>query len=132
MKIIPTTLDGLVIVAPSVFEDERGYFMEMHRQNGYRAAGVDLPLDDLQQPPANLLRIGQLTGRQLLSHPADDVPRQPVGHLVLHEPEVHLEEDLRQMGLIGPAFDERLDGLDTTLDRIEELLEDWQSREEGY
>jgi hypothetical protein len=36
-----------------------------------------------------------------------------------------------EMGLLGPAFEERMDGLDAALDRIEELLEDWQSRVDG-
>jgi predicted nucleotidyltransferase len=36
------------------------------------------------------------------------------------------------MGLVGPAFEERMAGLDAYLDRVEELLEDWQSRVEGY
>jgi dTDP-4-dehydrorhamnose 3,5-epimerase len=41
MKRIPTALEGLVILEPVVFEDERGYFLEIHRQNGYCAAGLN-------------------------------------------------------------------------------------------
>jgi hypothetical protein len=37
-----------------------------------------------------------------------------------------------EMGLIGPAFDERLEGLDAFLDRVEELLEGWQTQGEDY
>ena len=41
MEIIPTGLEGLVIIEPQVFEDERGYLLEMHRQNDCRATGSD-------------------------------------------------------------------------------------------
>lgn len=36
------------------------------------------------------------------------------------------------MGLIGAGFEERLDGLDAYLDRVEELLEGWDTEGEEY
>lgn len=41
MKIITTSLDGLLIVEPRVFEDERGYFLETHNLRGFQTAGID-------------------------------------------------------------------------------------------
>jgi len=38
MKIIPTSLDDLKIIEPSVFKDPRGFFMETYRQNDYQDA----------------------------------------------------------------------------------------------
>jgi len=33
MEIIKTAIEGLVIIQPKVFEDERGYFMEAYKEN---------------------------------------------------------------------------------------------------
>ena len=33
MEIIKTSLEGLVIIQPKVYEDERGYFMESYKEN---------------------------------------------------------------------------------------------------
>jgi len=41
MKIIPTSLKGLLIVEPKVFQDSRGYFMETYHQERYRESGID-------------------------------------------------------------------------------------------
>lgn len=40
MKLITTSIEGLLILEPDVFEDERGYFLETHHQNRFQAAGV--------------------------------------------------------------------------------------------
>jgi len=32
MNLIKRTIDGLVLLKPTVFEDERGYFMESYNQ----------------------------------------------------------------------------------------------------
>ena len=41
MNIIPTSLRGLLIVEPKVFQDSRGYFMETYHQDRYREYGID-------------------------------------------------------------------------------------------
>jgi len=41
MNIISTSLEGLLIIEPKVFEDERGYFLETHHQNRFQIAGVN-------------------------------------------------------------------------------------------
>jgi len=40
MKTIATSLEGLLIFEPRVFEDERGYFLETYQRRRYRDAGV--------------------------------------------------------------------------------------------
>lgn len=40
MKVIPTQLDGVVIVEPSVFGDRRGYFMETFQDSRYKEVGI--------------------------------------------------------------------------------------------
>lgn len=41
MKIIETTFRGLLIIEPSVYKDERGYFFESFQKIRYRDAGID-------------------------------------------------------------------------------------------
>lgn len=42
MEIIKTPLEGLLIIKPSVFEDERGYFFESYNHEKFLAHGLDL------------------------------------------------------------------------------------------
>jgi len=39
--VIKTELDGLLIIKPKVFNDDRGYFFESYNENTYRNAGID-------------------------------------------------------------------------------------------
>jgi dTDP-4-dehydrorhamnose 3,5-epimerase len=41
MNILPTSLKGLRIIEPNVFEDERGYFLETHHHERFQSAGLD-------------------------------------------------------------------------------------------
>lgn len=41
MKVIDTTLPGVVIIEPTVFRDERGFFLETWHLRRYTEAGVD-------------------------------------------------------------------------------------------
>jgi dTDP-4-dehydrorhamnose 3,5-epimerase len=41
MKIRETSLEGLWVIEPKVFGDERGYFMETYQRERYRKAGID-------------------------------------------------------------------------------------------
>jgi dTDP-4-dehydrorhamnose 3,5-epimerase len=47
MKLLPTTLPGVVIVEPAVFGDDRGWFYESFNEARFNAA-----LDDIGLPPA--------------------------------------------------------------------------------
>ena len=42
MEIIKTELEGLLIIKPDVFEDERGYFFESYNQGKFQKAGIDI------------------------------------------------------------------------------------------
>ena len=35
------TIEGLFVIEPTVFKDERGYFMETYNYNDYKEAGID-------------------------------------------------------------------------------------------
>ena len=39
---IKTSIDGVVIVEPTAFGDDRGYFMETYQYNDFAAAGIDV------------------------------------------------------------------------------------------
>ena len=41
MKIISTSLPGVLIVEPQIFNDTRGFFMETYHQEKYAEAGID-------------------------------------------------------------------------------------------
>ncbi|CAN2039132.1 dTDP-4-dehydrorhamnose 3,5-epimerase [Candidatus Magnetomoraceae bacterium gMMP-15] len=41
MEIIQTPIDGVLILKPRVFNDERGFFIESHHQKRYADVGID-------------------------------------------------------------------------------------------
>lgn len=41
MKVMETSLPGVLIIEPDVFEDTRGYFMETYQQKKYAEVGID-------------------------------------------------------------------------------------------
>ena len=41
-KFTDTGIDGMFLVEPTVFEDNRGYFMETYNENDFKDAGYDL------------------------------------------------------------------------------------------
>ena len=43
MEIIPTPLPDVKLLAPRVFEDERGYFLESWNDETFSRAGIDFP-----------------------------------------------------------------------------------------
>lgn len=42
IKIETCEIEGLKVITPTVFGDERGYFMETYNYNDYAAAGIDM------------------------------------------------------------------------------------------
>jgi dTDP-4-dehydrorhamnose 3,5-epimerase-like enzyme len=44
MKFISTSLPGVVIIAPDVFRDGRGFFLETYHLQKYRDDGIPRPL----------------------------------------------------------------------------------------
>jgi dTDP-4-dehydrorhamnose 3,5-epimerase len=58
MKIVPTELDGVQIIEPDVFADERGFFMESYQSRRYREAGIEAEFvqDNISRSVRNTLR----------------------------------------------------------------------------
>ncbi len=46
MKFIPTPLQGVLLIEPRVFQDERGFFLESYQKKHFSEAGI--PLDFVQ------------------------------------------------------------------------------------
>ena len=42
IKVTPCGIKGLYVIEPTVFHDERGYFMETYNQNDFKEAGLDM------------------------------------------------------------------------------------------
>ena len=42
IKVETCDIEGLKIITPTVFGDERGYFMETYNYNDYKEAGIDM------------------------------------------------------------------------------------------
>ncbi len=66
MEVLPTRLDGLVLLAPRVFGDERGFFQETWRADAWAAAGVP---DAFVQDNHSRSRAGTLRGIHFQTHP---------------------------------------------------------------
>jgi dTDP-4-dehydrorhamnose 3,5-epimerase len=66
MQVLPTRLDGLVLLAPSKFGDERGFFMETFRADDWGAAGV--PTGFVQDNHSRS-RKGTIRGIHFQTHP---------------------------------------------------------------
>jgi dTDP-4-dehydrorhamnose 3,5-epimerase len=58
MKIQKTSIEGLVIIHPDVFPDERGYFYESFQKEKFRALGIDADFvqDNESMSSKNVLR----------------------------------------------------------------------------
>ena len=42
IKVTTCDIEGLYVIEPTVFKDERGYFMETYNQNDFKEAGLDM------------------------------------------------------------------------------------------
>ena len=58
MKVLSTSLEGVLVIEPSVFEDKRGFFMETYQQKKYRESGIDRDFvqDNLSYSVRRMLR----------------------------------------------------------------------------
>ena len=58
IEVTKTSLDGVLLVRPPVFEDYRGQFVETYNQAAYRASGIDIEFvqDDISVSTRNVLR----------------------------------------------------------------------------
>jgi dTDP-4-dehydrorhamnose 3,5-epimerase len=67
MKIRKTELDGVLIIEPTVFNDQRGYFFETYQHKRYADAGISV---DLVQDNLSFSKKGTLRGLHY-QHPHD-------------------------------------------------------------
>ena len=67
MKVISTHIEGVVIIEPEVFGDNRGYFMETYNQNDMREAGLDLVF--VQDNQSYTAKKGTLRGIHFQQYP---------------------------------------------------------------
>ena len=42
MKIEKSQIEGLIVIKPDVFEDQRGYFFESYNEEKFRQLGIDV------------------------------------------------------------------------------------------
>jgi dTDP-4-dehydrorhamnose 3,5-epimerase len=60
MKVVPTTLPGVMVIEPRVFRDERGWFVETFLRERYAGAGIaedaDLVQDNMSSSRQRVLR----------------------------------------------------------------------------
>ena len=59
MNILQTSLDGVLVVEPMVFDDDRGYFMELYHKSKYEDVGIS---GDFRQDNLSFSRKGALRG----------------------------------------------------------------------
>lgn len=74
-KIIVETceIDGLKIITPTVYGDERGYFVETYNYNDYKAAGIDV---EFVQDNQSASKRGVLRGLHFqINYPQDKLVR---------------------------------------------------------
>ena len=68
MEIIKTHIQGLLVIIPDIFEDERGHFFESWSRKTYQDIGLDL---DFVQDNQSLSRKGVLRGLHFQNPPFD-------------------------------------------------------------
>lgn len=66
-------IEGLKVITPAVFGDERGYFMETYNYNDYKEAGIDL---EFVQDNQSMSKRGVLRGLHFqIEYPQDKLVR---------------------------------------------------------
>ena len=66
MEIIKTHIDGLLVIKPNIFEDERGHFFESWSKKAYQDVGLEL---DFVQDNQSLSQKGVLRGLHFQNPP---------------------------------------------------------------
>jgi dTDP-4-dehydrorhamnose 3,5-epimerase len=66
MNITPTPLEGLLLIEPRCFQDERGFFLESYEQERYQTAGIieNFVQDNHSRSARNVLRGLHFTKRK--------------------------------------------------------------------
>lgn len=66
MQVLPSPLEGLLVIHPRIFNDARGYFFESYNQQAFQNAGLDL---HFVQDNQSLSQRGVLRGLHLQNPP---------------------------------------------------------------
>ena len=56
ITVTPCDIEGLYVIEPTVFKDERGYFVETYNQNDMKEAGLDIVQDNQSMSTRGVLR----------------------------------------------------------------------------
>ena len=123
ITVTPCDIEGLYVIEPTVFKDERGYFVETYNQNDMKEAGLDMVFvqDNQSMSIRGVLR-GFAHGFLVLSdeaefcykctdfyHPGDE------GGLAWNDPEIGVEWPLEEgVDLIISEKDQKWKGLKDT------------------
>lgn len=87
-------IEGLKVITPKVFEDERGYFMETYNFKDYAEAGIDM---DFVQDNQSSSKKGVLRGLHFqINYPQDKLVRVVQGEVF--DVAVDLRKDSRTFG----------------------------------
>ena len=87
-------IEGLKVITPTVFGDERGYFMETYNYNDYKAAGIDM---EFVQDNQSSSKKGVLRGLHFqINYPQDKLVRVVSGEVF--DVAVDLREDSETYG----------------------------------
>ena len=87
-------IEGLKVITPTVFGDERGYFMETYNYNDYKAAGIDM---EFVQDNQSSSRKGVLRGLHFqINYPQDKLVRVVNGEVF--DVAVDLRKDSKTYG----------------------------------
>ena len=74
-----TPIEGLIVIDPTVFGDDRGYFMETYQIDDFAAAGIDRPFVQDNQSSS---KKGVLRGLHFqINHPQDKIVRVVSGEV---------------------------------------------------
>ena len=79
IKVTPCDIEGLYVIEPTVFKDERGYFVETYNQNDMKEAGLDMVFVQDNQSSS---RKGVLRGLHFqINYPQDKLVRVVSGEV---------------------------------------------------
>ena len=79
IKVETCEIEGLKVITPTVFGDERGYFMETYNYNDYKEAGIDM---EFVQDNQSSSKKGVLRGLHFqINYPQDKLVRVVSGEV---------------------------------------------------
>lgn len=65
IKVESCEIEGLKVITPTVFGDERGYFMETYNYNDFKEAGIDVQFVQDNQSASKKVSCADFTSRSI-------------------------------------------------------------------